>query len=132
MNITIEVMLPTRGGSDFTEAGNNKYPMLGVVAVYDHLKATSEVGMPRTGYVHVTGVPDAAFFRIKRVLEQTYEDSPDTSVSKRLWRGVASRIPVNARNRLATDRQITVTWTQFRNFLQNIKEQRDFTDADMA
>jgi hypothetical protein len=126
VDITICVMLPPRGSSDFTEAGNANYPMLGVVAVYPYMDETAEIAAPRTGSVHVTGVPDDKFARIKDVLTRG-----DVGF-KRVWAGVASRIPVNARNRLATDRKITVTWTQFRNFLQNIKEQRDFADADMT
>jgi hypothetical protein len=59
MDISIEIMLPTRGSGDFSEAGNARYPMLGIVAVYDHLKTTDNVGMPRTGYVHVTDGPTA-------------------------------------------------------------------------
>jgi hypothetical protein len=120
-------MLPTRGSSDFTEAGNANYPMLGIVGVFPYLLADDVViGAPRTGYVGVTGVPDDKFERIKEVLTR------DDVGFKRVWAGVASRIPVNARNRLVADRRITVTWTQFRNFIQNIKEQRDFSDADMA
>jgi hypothetical protein len=126
VDITICVMLPPRGSSDFTEAGNANYPMLGVVAVYPYMDETAEIAAPRTGSVHVTGVPDDKFERIKDVLTRS------DAGFKRVWAGVASRIPANARNRLATDRKITVTWTQFRNFLQNIKEQRDFGDADMA
>jgi hypothetical protein len=126
MDISIEIMLPTRGSGDFSEAGNARYPMLGIVAVYDHLKATDAVGMPRTGYVHVTDVPDERFARIKRVLE-----TAGTNGSKRAWAGVASRIPLNARNRIVADRQITVGWTAFRNFLRNLAEDRDFTDTDM-
>jgi hypothetical protein len=126
MDITVCVMLPTRGSSDFTEAGNNNYPMLGVVAVYPYMNDTVEISAPRTGYVHVTGVPDDKYQRIKNVLERQDEGF------KRVWAGVASRIPVNARNRLVADRRITVTWTQFRNFLRNIREDRDFADSDMG
>lgn len=127
MDITICVMLPTRGSTDFGEAGNANYPMLGVVCVYPYLLDDAvEIGAQFTGYVGVTGVPDDKYERIKEVLARA-----DVGF-KRVWAGVASRIPVNTRNRLATDRKITVTWTQFRNFLRNLKEQRDFADTDMG
>jgi hypothetical protein len=127
MDITICVMLPTRGSSDFTEAGNANYPMLGVVCLYPYLIPDEVViGAPRTGYVGVTGVPDDKYERIKEVLTR------DDVGFKRVWAGVASRLSTNVRNRLAADRRITVTWTQFKNFIQNIKEQRDFSDADVA
>jgi hypothetical protein len=129
VDITIEVMLPARGGS-WSDDGHNHYPMLGVVGVYDHMKVTDTVGMPRTGYVHVTGLPDEKFETIRARLEESNEGA-DEKIWKRRWAGVVSRIPFMALNRLMTDRQITVTWTQFRGFLQNIREQRDFADADM-
>jgi hypothetical protein len=125
VDITICVMLPPRGSSDFNVPGNAHYPMLGVVAVYPYMDETAVVTAPHTGSVCVTGVPDDKYARIKEVLERGDDGL------KRIWAGVASRIPVNARNRLATDRKITVTWTQFRNFLRNLREQRDFTDADL-
>jgi hypothetical protein len=130
MDITIEVMLPARGG-DWTQETHGSYRVLTVVDVYDHLKVTPVIGMPRTGYIHVTGVPDQRFARIKDVLLTPWTVGTAT-VERRLWRGVASRVPANARNRLLADRQITVTWTQFRNFLQDLQEQRDLTDADIA
>lgn len=135
MDITIEVMLPIRGAADYSGLGNNHYPMLAVCGVHERLLTTPVVNMPRTGYVHVTGVPDDKFDKIKRVLEREWFDlGADGPVfrAKRVWAGIASRIPVNVANNLRVNRQITVTWTQFRNFLQNLQEQRDLTDADIA
>lgn len=125
MDITIEIMLPVRNASDVTIPGNPTYPLLGIVAVYDQLKVTNTVGMPVTGYVHVTGVPDAGFDKLKALLERVGVSS------KRAWAGVASRVPAGARNNLLTNRQITVTWTAFKGFLRNLDELRDFADADI-
>jgi hypothetical protein len=125
VDITIEVMLPERGSSDFTQPGHNRYPMLGIVAVYDHMKITDSVGMPRTGYIHVTGVPDARFARLKEVIEARGVGS------KRAWSVLDSRISAQAKASLVADRQISVGWAQFRNLLRNRDESRDLTDADV-
>lgn len=194
MDLTIEVMLPPRGANDYTQSANERYRVLAPIAVYP-LKTVATVGMPRTGYVHVTGIPDRPAWanltqeriiaRISKVLceewhnpswepETTYltgalmkpiskngfryrvilpgisgSEQPiwpalsgatviDGSVTwateineRRRWAGVASGIPANARNRLLNDRQITVTWTQFKNVLRHVIEQRQLADGDL-
>lgn len=143
MDITIEVMLPTRGSADFTEAGNANYDTLGIVDVYPWLVGArmdtdgtvvrdTPVGMPRTGFVYVTGVPDTAVARIQQVLTSPWFDETGGLVAKRIWKGDQSLIPSAVKNRLATNRFISITWTQFKNFLRNVKEQRAFSDADVA
>jgi hypothetical protein len=203
-------MLPPRGANDYTQSANDRYRVLAPVAVYP-LKTVATVGMQRTGYVHVTGVPiDNRWFHqiesvdddgnpvtvnvpfsveeiMKRVnaklcdiwdhmgwapqeivgvgvfrfatefngwryessggltgvtepawpaeLDATVLDGTATWTCRRCvrrkWGGIASAIPANARNRLLTDRQITVTWTAFKNVLQNLIEQRQLADGDL-
>lgn len=46
--------------------------------------------------------------------------------------GVAlANIPTNIRNRLLSDREITVTWTQVRNYIKHIRENRQLVDGDV-
>lgn len=144
MDLTIEVMLPPRGATDFSQSAHPKWRVLSIVAVYPR-KQVDVVGMPRTGYVHVTDIPERAGWaaittdelmtRINRRLCAMWEDGATdrapTVVEKRLWVGLGSLVPVNARNRLLTDRQITVTWTQFKNFIQNVRDQRALADSDL-
>jgi hypothetical protein len=140
MDLTIEVMLPPRGATDYTQSANERYRVLAPVAVYP-LKTVATVGMQRTGYVHVTGVPERPAWanltteqlmaKLNGKLCAFWEDAQGNLVERRKWAGLASAIPANARNRLLNERQITVTWTAFKNVLQNLIEQRQLADGDL-
>ena len=131
MDITVEVMLPPRGATDYTTSGNANWPLLAIIAVYP-LKTIPVVGMPVTGYMHVTGVPEHPSWtamgltqeQVFKGINQTLSDAltdPETGafLSRRNWTGTPTGIPANLRSRFLTDRQITLTWTQFRNFIRN-------------
>jgi hypothetical protein len=140
MDLTVEVMLPPRGANDYTQSANERYRVLAPVAVYP-LKTVATVGMQRTGYVHVTGVPERPSWanltteqlmkKLNARLCDIWTNADGTMKERRMWAGIASAIPANARNRLLTDRQITVTWTAFKNVLQNLIEQRQLADGDL-
>jgi hypothetical protein len=142
LNISIEVMLPTRGGT-FNDDGWNGFPMLGIVKVYPRLMGGAvaddqgnvtlgpEPNMPRTGYIHLTGVPIERFFQIQRVLERKWLDGNGALIKQSLWGGVAASMPLAARTALRVNRQIVVTWLQFRNFLLNLRDTVSLTDADL-
>jgi hypothetical protein len=139
MDLTVEVMLPPRGATDFTQSANERYRVLAPVAVYP-LKTPASVGLQRTGFVHVTGVPVRASWanltteqimqRVNARLCEVWENADGTFRERRKWAGIAATIPQGTRNRLLSERQITVTWTQFKNFLQNLIEQRALADGD--
>jgi hypothetical protein len=125
MDFSIEVMLPERGAPDFTGTGNNGYPMLSVVAVYDHRKNPSAVGMQRTGYIHVTNAPDGKFDKIKNQLETIWVGS-----AKRAWSCVSSRLSAFDASALLASRQTEMPWGQFQALIRNNQENRDADAAD--
>jgi hypothetical protein len=137
MDITIEVMLPPRGAGDYSESAHPKWRVLSVVDVHYPMRVTDVIGMPRTGYVHVTGVPFMVTWATKT------EDQLRQKLSEvftREWEGVEKRewaiaapasIPIGARNTLRTQRQITVTWTQLRAYLRNLRRDAPLDDLDL-
>lgn len=145
MDLTICIMLPPRGATDFSASAHPKWRVLSFVSVTYMGDTTQPITAPRTGYVHVTGVPTPVAwaglssdeilqrvnYRLCRVWENFDVDGRPSTVEKREFAGIASLIPVNAANRLLTDRQITVTWTQFKNFVQNVREARALADSDL-
>jgi hypothetical protein len=136
VDLTIEVMLPPRGATDYSQEFHGSYRVLTIVAVYP-MKDVPVVGMPRTGYVHVTGVPTPAGWsaltneEIQRRLNSRLCRGR-LNGERRCWGGIAAAIPAGARNALRIDRQVTVTWTQFKNFLQQLDEARALTDDDLS
>jgi hypothetical protein len=141
MDITVEVMLPPRGATDYAESANPRYRALMPVHVYVPMKVVDTVGMPRTGYVHVTDVPLrpawAAFTseeierRINQRLCRNVLDQDGNVIERSEWAGDVTVIPSQARNRLRTERQITVTWTAFKNVMRNfIESGRQLSDED--
>ena len=142
MDLTICVMLPPRGASDYSVAANPKYRVLAPVAVYFMGDTSQPVAAECTGYIHVTGVPTPAGWasltseevraRLNAILCRIWENVDGSQRERRLWGGVATSIPQAKRNALLTDRQISVTWTQFKNAIQNLSTSQNLADADLA
>jgi hypothetical protein len=138
MDITIEVMLPPRGAADYSESAHPKWRVLAVVDVHWPMRETDVIGMPRTGYVHVTGMPFPVTWatktddQIRKKLSEVFTREWTEGGEKREWAIAASAsIPAAARNALRTQRQITVTWTQLRAFLRNLRRDAPLDDLDL-
>jgi hypothetical protein len=139
MDMTVEVMLPPRGsGFGFELERNGRYMVLMPVAVYSR-RNLAVVNMPHTGYIHVTGVPDRiSVQKANQVLCQLHEqelligEEPLTQIiERRKWRADATTMPAALRNQFLANRQITVTFTQFRNAMKNLIEaNRNLTEED--
>jgi len=138
-------MLPARGAADYSQSAHPKWRVLAIVTVYYPVKATPVIGMQRTGYVHVTGIPMPAGWavltaneiqaRLARRLTKRYaaDDDPRTpELEKRLWCGDATLIAAGARNTLRTERQITVTWAQFKNAMRRRDTNAAMTDDEVG
>jgi hypothetical protein len=127
MDLTIEVMLPPRGAVDFSASANPKYRVLSPVAVYER-KTVDEVTMPCTGYIHVNGVPgDYSLVELNAKLCAPYADGNE----RRIWALDSTIIPGVIRANLLQDRQVTMTWAQFRVFMQNRRENRGLDQGDL-
>ena len=98
------------------------------------------ISSPRTGFVHVTGVPILAVRKIKRLAESHQQitgtraggDLNIVTLLKRKWGVDVASIPLVVRQQFIADKEITFTWTQVKNFIRNKPENRIVTDADIA
>lgn len=142
MDVTVEVMLPPRGAADYSQSAHSKWRVLAPVAVYYPRKVIAEIGMPRTGYVHVTDIPmpqgwalltaDEIQARLSnRLCAVWYQADGLSSREKRIWCGDSAQIALAARNALRTNRQLTVTWTQFKQAIRNRVDDRALIDSDL-
>jgi hypothetical protein len=141
MDITVEVMLPPRGGSDWGVSANAKWRVLTPVAIYT-LRQPAVVGMPNTGYIHVTGIPkpvawdnwtdEQIISRLNSKLCSLHLDNDRNMIERRAWAADHLVIPAAARNALLTNRQITVTWLQFKAALKHRVSGLELTLADIA
>jgi hypothetical protein len=125
VDLTVEVMLPPRGSSDFDHAPKRGYPMLCPVAVYPVQKIAPVVGMPRSGYVHVIGVPPGRFAQLHDALMAT------AATANRAWVILHTRLSQADKDELIEHRQIAVSWSEFRSLLRNVPANRDLTDDDV-
>jgi hypothetical protein len=127
MDITIEVMLPPRGATDFSASANPKYRVLSPVAVYAR-KTLDTVTMPCTGYVHVTAVPgDYSLVDLSAKLCAPHQEAQE----RRVWALDAAIIPGVIKASLLQNRQVTITWAQFKVFMQNRRENRGLEQGDL-
>lgn len=145
MDITICVMLPTRGATDYSSSSHPKWRVLEPVAVMPMGDTSQQIGAPRTGYIHVLGIPGRSSLRGSKehviaqigskLCAQNEENvaggTEPISVkkTKRLWD--ASGLSAEQRAALLVDRQITLTWAQFKNALRHSRESRALTDTDL-
>jgi hypothetical protein len=136
VDLTVEVMLPARGANDFATSANARWRVLAPVAVYTR-RAPSTVGMPLTGYIHVNGVPlppawadwseERALQRMNNILCEFWNDG-----ERRIWCGDHTVLGAGARNALLTDRQLTVTWAQFKAAMRHLVRDARLADADLG
>lgn len=94
---------------------------------------------PRFVFVHVRGVPDRPLGRIKDTLgaadiEYGLVNGEPVIIAfhrRRKFSLLTSSVPAALRNKLLADRQITVTWTQVKDYVWHVRENRLITDADL-
>lgn len=91
-------------------------------------------------FVHVRDVP--AQVTLERARDRLLADDIDIGTfdgevaiigyyRRKKFGAVLASIPTNVRNRLQSDRQITVTWTQVKNYIKHVRENRQLVDGDL-
>lgn len=138
MDLTIEVMLPVRGDTDFSRERHGSYQVLAPVAVYSR-KNPSSVNLQRTGFLHVTDVPvvdkgseERTLIHLNSVLCAQWQNPDRTLRDRRVWCGVPAALPMRVVNALLTNRQATVTWAEFKTLFRHQVDIRNLTDGDIA
>lgn len=156
MNLTLQIIVqPAAHDLSYDSAkAARRYAVGDVVDVWDadvvapyngteHL-LREPIANPRFVFVHVRGVPDRPLERVKLLLcgrdvEIGSIPGPDGLepaivgyYRRRRWGVVVSDIPAAIRNRLQSYRQITVTWTQVKNYLKNVRANTLITDSDLS
>lgn len=158
MDITVEVMLPPRGATDFSESANPTYRVLAPVAVYVPRRDIRAVHQNATGYLHVTDVPqiipDEVTTRIhfesenEKITAQlnarlcdtwteisaVHMERTEVTIEKRRWCGDPSGLTIREANTLLAERQITITWDHFCEILKRrepYEGQRPVTSTDI-
>lgn len=119
-----------------------------IIAPYDGQNHVlrEPISNPRFAFVHVRGVPDRPLSVVKERLLATDtevgtfwdEEDQRNAVAiigyyrRKRFNTVISSIPANVRNRLQADRQITVTWTQVKNYVKNLRADVPLSDNDLT
>lgn len=151
MNFTLQILVaPAAHNIPDPAKAARRYTVGDVVCVWD-----ADVAAPYNGtahlmrdvisttkfvFIHVRGVP--AQVTLERAREKLCADDSvfgtfDGEITvveyhrRKKFGAVLSSIPTNVRNRLLSDRQITVTWTQVKNYIKHIRENRQITDGDL-
>lgn len=89
------------------------------------------IGSVRLGFIHITGVPTTVS-KVRQLIKgglhkkQTVTDDVTglqrnvdvATLRKHKWRINPADVPLAARNKLIAQREITITWTQAKNFLK--------------
>jgi hypothetical protein len=124
MDITVCVMLPPRGATDYTTSAHPKWRVLEPVSVTVTGDTSQPITAQRTGYIHVNNVPQTQLGVVAGRLCNQGE------IHKKEWCGDSTMLPPPMRSQLLLDRQITLTWGQFKAFFSN--GSRAFSDEDIA
>ena len=157
MNVTLQILVEPATHTLADPAKNaRRYAVGDIVCVWD-----ADVVAPYNGtnhlmldvisstkyvFVHVRGVPDRPLDIIRnRLLADdtevgTFWDEEDQRNTlaiigyyrRKRFNAVLANIPTNIRNRLQSDRQITVTWTQVKTYIKNLRANTPLSDSDIT
>ncbi|MHB1099295.1 MAG: hypothetical protein ACYCZR_07040 [Burkholderiales bacterium] len=152
MNITLQILVAPATHNIPDPAKNaRRYTVGDVVCVWDAdvvapYNGTSHIlrdviSSPKFVFVHVRDIP--AQINLERAREKLCSDDSvfgtfDGEITvleyhrRKRFAAALSDIPANVRNRLQSDRQITVTWTQVKNYIKNLRANTQLSDADLA
>ena len=101
----------------------------------EYIPKNIPVAMPMTGWVFIMGAPvkslDLLNSRLCRALVDT-TFGPPVITKKRKWYASISTIPIVIKNRLETNRYVTVTWAQVKNYIRNRFDESLLTDTEIA
>jgi hypothetical protein len=150
MNLTLQVLVaPSQHNIPDPVKRARRYDVGDLVCVWDadvvapyngtaHI--LRDVVGPEFIYIHVRDVP--AQITLERAREKLLErdeefgffDGEMTVLAyhrRKKFGAVLADIPTAARNRLQSDRQITVTWTQVKNYIKHRRQNRQLADGDL-
>lgn len=151
MNLTLQILIapathviadPAKNARRYTQGDLVCVWDADVVAPYNgtaHLMR-EPISNPKFVFVHVRDVPaqvtlDRARDRLLGSDEEFgFFDGELTVLAyhrRKKFGAVLADIPANVRNRLQADRQITVTWTQVKNYIKHRRENRQLVDGDL-
>lgn len=113
-----------------------------VVDVFPLEQCPGPAGHPRHLHIHITGVP-FTLEQVKRALTKRHSGDPALElldqgiIARRRFCINAADIPINARNQLVTNREITVTWNQVKSYIRRRLAgartlDTNLTDADIG
>ncbi len=151
MNITLQILVaPSQHVIADPDKNARRYAVGDIVCVWDadvvapyngtdHI-LRDEISTTKFVFVHVRSVP--AQVTLERARDRLlgsdetfgYFDGDQTVLAyyrRKKFGAVLESIPTAVRNRLQTDRQITVTWTQVKNYVKQIRENRQLADSDL-
>ena len=132
LEIMISAPIPPAGREAFTYRPGHvvaTYPASRIAKrVGQNYRARGGVGMPRTGYVFVTGIPDSIDSqKFHRVMTDAYRVWAIPAVApirrkkrRRLRRIRFSLMSQAMRDKLQNDREITITFTQLKAMMRRL------------
>lgn len=151
MNFTLQILVAPATHTIADPAKNaRRYAVGDLVCIWDadvvapfngtaHLMR-DVISSPKFVFVHVRGVP--AQVTLERAQERLlardeefgFFDGEMTVLAyhrRKKLGAVLADIPTSVRNRLQSDRQITVTWTQVKSYVKHRRENRQLADGDL-
>lgn len=151
MNITLQILVqPATHNIANPAKAARRYAVGDLIMVFDadvvapyngtaHI-LRDVISSPKFVFVHVRGVPDRPLAAVKeRLLDSDMEIGTFEGervvigyYRRKRFNAVLADIPTNIRNRLQSDRQITVTWTQVKNYIKNLRANAQLSDADLG
>lgn len=123
MDITLQIMIkaPTHSLARNPAMEMRRFKDGDIIGVYLRSKVTKSPS-PNSplGFIHITGVPITALRKAKRLMEmQVNPFDPSDIWKKRVWNIDPSTLPLAIKQTIKKNREITVSWTQVKNYLKN-------------
>lgn len=126
IDLTITVMLPPRGHSNFGKSAHPKWRVLDIISTHEYIRGDEAIGAQRTGVIHVMGCPfhshEEANVVLTLPLVSTVEVDP--VFEKRRYVGTHTLLTDQQRTELLSQRKTTMTWTEFERIYRHVESGR--------
>ena len=89
------------------------------------------IGDKRSGFVHITDVPADVILKARtKLIEMPFSTITKEAIRRRTYHIDVANLPATFKEKILTDKEVTVTWTQAKPYIVDAILDRTIVDSD--